>query len=472
MLDLLIYDGIVITMSGKGAGMITNGAVGIKGSEIVCVGDSELIKRQYNAKRKINAKGKAIMPGFVNTHTHSASTLNRGVLADIELYLEQGLAGFLETATIGNLIASTKLHILEGIKRGITTFCDNTVMLEEVAPVYELMGARTRISSCVREMSWDFKDMLDGVYTFDRSFAEDGIKDTIKALDKYGTDPNDRISCMVSPQALDYVSEELMIEFREIAKKHKAMIHMHLAQTEFEITQCKKRYGLTPVGVLEKMGLLNSNTLAAHLVFNTHEDNLKAAEAGLNMAFCPCSFGPKGQIPPAPEYVAAGGIVGIGTDEASFNCVSMMDEMKSAVMLAGVNSAATKSPILPAWKILRMSTVEAAQAVGLKDQVGSLVPGKKADIIMLDLSATNFSPLLISPLSNIVQNIIYSSTGNEVETVIIDGKIIMEGRKVLTIDEKSVLQEAQKEADIASKAAYEYYKKLDESEVLEQQKYY
>ncbi|MDR2089854.1 MAG: amidohydrolase family protein [Clostridiales Family XIII bacterium] len=416
----------------------------------------------------MDAGGKIVMPGFVNTHTHSYyGIMARGILTEITLFLEQGLAGYMTAMSAEKSTINTSMHVLEGIKRGTTTFCDNGTYTNHVAKVYEQCGVRARLSESIREMSWDYRDQLGEVYTFDRKYAGDSFAVMHELLDKYGTDPNDRISAMVSFQALDFVSEETVIEIRELAKKRNAMIHTHLAQSRFEIEQVEKRYGVRPVEAFERLGLLNGNTLAAHLVYNLPEENKKAAESGLKMAYCPYTFGRKGLTPPAAQFVHYGGTVGIGSDEACYTCVNPISDMKSAHVSANVDAVLHDLPKVPLYRLLRMHTVEAAQAIGLGAQTGSLEPGKKADVILLGLHAVNMQPVLISPLTNIPQNIIVAATGTEVETVLVDGKTIMENGVVKTMDENKIIGDLQKLGQEAMETARAYYEKLPSSEVLD-----
>ena len=473
-LDLLIQDGVVLTMTGRATGMISNGAVGIKGNSIVCVGDSHSIKKEYRAERVIEAKGKVIMPGMINVHTHSIGILNKGIVVDIEHLLTEGLPGYLKSFTPENKIWNVRLHLLEGIKNGMTTICDSSMDLGTLGHIHDEVGIRARLSNNIREMDWFYHDQLGEEYRFDRKYAEAAIKDTVTILERYGTNPEERISCMVCFQALDYVSRELVLEIKELARKHSAMLHIHLAQRRHEVEQVVRYYGKRPVEVLDDFGLLNSNTLAAHMTYNTFEENMKAARAGVNLAFCPTSWADEDVIPPAAEFVSVGGTVGLGTDSGTFSGVNMFDQLKVGTTLASHSAVAHAHgiPRIPAWKILRMATIEGAQAIGIDKQTGSLEPGKRADIILLDLGSLSLTPTLIEPMTNIVQNIAYSGTGNEVETVIVDGKMIMENRKVLTMDEQLVLSEAQKQAQTATEAAYKFYKNLPSSEVLEQQSFY
>jgi len=269
---------------------------------------------------------------------------------------------------------------------------------------------------------------------------------------------------------LDYNSGELVIEVREMALKHHAMLHTHLAQSPFEVRQCELRYGKRPLAVLEQFGLLNRNTLAAHLVYNTSEENRLAAQSGLRMCYCPNSFTLAGGIPPAAEYLHYGGTVGIGSDECTYNCVNPFVDMRSAMIRGNIGARLANVPPITLFNIFRMSTIEAAKVIGMERYIGSLEPGKKADLVIFDPNAINMVPVLISPMSNIIQNMIIAATGTEVDTVIIDGLIVMEKRKMLTVDEAAVISDAQKFGQLASENAYQYYRSLPDSEVLKLQK--
>lgn len=473
MLDLIIKNGILLSMAGGKAGIIPHGAIGIRDDQIICVDESLTLEKLYTAKRVIDAEGKFILPGFVNAHTHSSLGIGKGILTGLRYYLEQGLAGYIEPGNIETTMAGARMHILEGLKQGFTTFCDNNSNMDKIAAIYEEFGARARISEMVREMPWDYRGKLEEIYSFDRKYAEPQLKATYRLLDRYGTDPADRISVMVSFQGLDYNSEELVLEIKELAARHKTMIHTHLAQSPFEVRQCEMRYGKRPVAVMDQLGLLNQNTLAAHMVYNTSEENKLAARNGLRMCYCPNSFTLAGGIPPAAEYLHFGGTVGIGSDECTYNCVNPFVEMRSALIRGNIGARLASVPPIKLFSIFRMATIESAKVIGMDQHIGSLEPGKKADVVIFDQHTVNMVPILVSPMSNVIQNMIIAATGSEVETVVIGGRIIMEKRKMLAIDEPAVIGDAQKFGQLAAEAAYEYYKNLPDSEVLKlQQDYY
>jgi len=218
------------------------------------------------------------------------------------------------------------------------------------------------------------------------------------------------------------------------------------------------RYGTTTVRFLDGIGLLDGGLLAAHCHQTTDEEVALLASRGVRYVSCPSSIALiDGITPPLALYLASGGrAAALGSDQASGNnCHNMLMEMKVAALL---NKTRHRDPtVMPAWKTLRVATVEGATALGLGDQIGSLEPGKKADLIVLDLGAPHMTPVLSRPVRNIAPNIVYSARGDEVETVIIDGRVVMDGRRVLTMDEERVIAEAQEAAEeVAGRAAEDF----------------
>ena len=473
MLDIIIKNATILSMSGRGVGLIKEGAIGISGQEIKSIDDTVSLEKIHNAKRVIDAKGKIVMPGFVDAHCHSDyGIMCRGILTDLEFFLEQGLAGYQDTLDIEKQMTSCYAYLLEGIKHGVTSYGDMGAEHDRFAEIYEKVGVRGRLAEQMRELPWNMTDFLGGEYVFERKYAETSIKAMYRLLEDYGTDPNERVSAMVGFQALDYVSEDLVVELREIAKKYNAMIHTHMSQSTYECEQVESRYGVRPVDAFERLGILNENTLAAHMVYNRPDENKKAAKSGLKMAFCPCSWSEVGCTPPAAQYKYSDGIVGIGSDENAYTAVSPFFNMKSGHLSANVDAFNNNVPNVNMSEILRMHTIGSATALGIAGQVGSLEPGKKADVIIINPKQINTVPVLLEPLTNIPQNIVSTTDGNQVETVIVDGKIIMDERKVKTIDEQKIIDEVQTMAQEAAENAAEYYAQLPDSEVLNRQRWF
>lgn len=426
MLDLIIKNGILLTMAGGKAGILYNGAIGIKGSRIEYIGSSAEICAKQPAKETIDAEGKIVMPGFVNGHTHSTTGLAKGILVNIQYYLEQGLAGYNEGITPESQIASSKMHILNGIRHGITTYNDTNFGSNVIAKVHEQFGTRCRISELIRELPWDVRH-VEGMYKFQRSYAEPYLAASKELLEKYGTDPENRVSAMVAFQGLDYCSEELILEIRDLAQKHDAMIHTHIAQADSEMNQCRLRWGKRPVQILDELGMLNNRTLGGHMTCQPREDTVLAASRGVVLMSTPTSYQYDGyQLSPIAAYLTEGGVVALGTDECAYSMVNPFTEMRVAMYHANIGRMTTggMDNLVTAFKTLQMMTIDSAKAIGLGDQVGSLEVGKKADIIIFNPNTITMIPILKHPLVNFVNNLVTAATGDEVETVIIDGKII------------------------------------------------
>jgi 5-methylthioadenosine/S-adenosylhomocysteine deaminase len=238
-----------------------------------------------------------------------------------------------------------------------------------------------------------------------------------------------------------------LLQVKQIADREDLMIHMHVAQGDREIDQMLQRYGQRTPSFLDQLGFLDDQLLAVHLTEATDDEAAFIARRGASMALCSGSIGIiDGIVPPAHAFRAAGGLVALGSDQASGNnCSNIFNEMRLTALF---NKIKFRDPtVMPAWQVLRMATVEAARAIGLGDEVGSLEPGKQADLIVVDLRAPNLSPVLEAPVRNIVPNLIYAASGHEVSIVMVAGRILMRDRKLLTMDEDAVRAEAQAQAE-------------------------
>ncbi|MFW6082856.1 MAG: amidohydrolase family protein, partial [Chloroflexota bacterium] len=256
-----------------------------------------------------------------------------------------------------------------------------------------------------------------------------------------------RISVMLGPQAPDMLPRDQLLQVKSLADREGLMIHMHVAQGDREIEQMVKRYGSRTPAYLDELGYLDSQLLAVHLTEATDEEATLIARRGARMVVCSGSIGIiDGIVPPVHIFRSAGGIATLGSDQASGNnCNNVFNEMKLTTLF---NKIRFRDPIImPAWDVLRMATIEGAQAIGLGDEIGSLEVGKQADLILVDLSAPNLSPVLDAPIRNIVPNLVYAASGHEVQTVMVAGRVLMRDRQLLSADESSIRADAQAEAE-------------------------
>jgi len=448
MTDILIKNGFVITMEGSGAGVIEKGAVAVKGSVIEDVGPTDELEKKYRAHRVFDAEGKAVMPGLIDAHIHTSLALLRGIAQDTNNWLQKGIGPFKPHFTKDEIVKGSMMNILEGIKAGTTTFCDYDNPMTEIAENYLRIGARARIASMINELPPDLHKLEIGeLYPFDASCGENMLMENIKLIEEWHGRGNGRITCVFGPQGPDMLSRELLLEIKHLAEKYDTKIYLHVAQGDREIDQMIKRYGRRSVEFLDEIGYLNERLVAIHLTEATKEEAQLMAKRGASMVHCPGSIGIiDGLVPPVLEFLDAGGTAALGSDQApGNNCSNMFNEMKFAAILNKVKMG--DPTVMPAWKVMRMATIEGAKAIGLENEIGSLRPGKKADIIIVNMSEPGLCPVITRPVRNIVPNLVYSARGHEVETVIIDGNIVMENRKVLTVNEKEVMYRAQKAAE-------------------------
>lgn len=445
MLDIIIHGGYVVTMEGKGTGVIHNGAVGIKGNKIETVGSAEEVLRHYKAHRYVDAKGKAVLPGFVDVHMHTSNAIVRGMSQDLPAsdWMFKGILPMLSVASPDDLAKGSMVNILEALKAGTTTFCDFDVPMLSLAPNYERVRVRAVLSNMINELPVDVSVVEHGVeYPLDAAIGQQKLEDNTALIEQYHQSNGGRITCRYGPQAADMCSVELLKEIKNLADRKGVYINMHVTQSEEEIVQCMLRTGKRPVALLEELGYLNDRLLAAHMTNANLQEVEQVARSGAALCLCSNSISIiSGELPPAQEFLRFGGKVGLGTDQApGNNCNMMFNEMKVTALLHKYKNK--NATVFPAWKVLRMATIEAAQALGMEQSIGSLRAGKLADLIIVDLQVPHLSPILESPVCNIVPNLVYAARGGEVETVIVDGQFVVEGHKVLTVDEREAVAQA------------------------------
>lgn len=443
MLDKLIHNGIVVTMRGDGLGIIEDGCVGLKDNKIEVVGKSTEIKEDYDAERYIDAERKLVLPGLIDAHIHTGIAILRGLSQDISNWMEKGLWPFMQALEDDEIIKGSKANIIEGVKAGTTTFCDYDTPMNEIVKNHAEIGTRARVASTVNELPPDMSDVEVGeLYPLDKSIGKNKLEKNKKLIKEWDGEKNGRISCLLGPQGPDMLSKELLLEVKELAKKYDTMIHMHVAQGDREINQMVKRYEKRSIPYLDEIDYLDERLMAVHLTEATEKETQLLAERGASMILCSGSIGIiDGIIPPMAEFLEVSDKAALGSDQApGNNCNNMFNEMKFTSIL---NKCKTTNPeAFPAWKVLRLATIEAAKAIGLEDDIGSIEKGKKADLILVNLDEPSMAPIIKKPIRNIIPNLVYSARGNEVDTVIIDGDIVMENRELKTVDEKNVIMRA------------------------------
>ena len=461
MNSILIKHGYIITMKGEGTHVIEDGALAIEQDRIVSVGTTKEVTQEYSGEFVIDASGQAILPGLIDCHIHSTLSLLRGLGQDVAEteWMFGTIAPFRKHFTKEDEIIGSKLCVLEAMKTGTTCFGDyGTYMPDLAQEVYEPFGVRANLCSTINELSPGRRDITK-LFQFEPSVGETKLKEGLNLIDKWHGSADGRITCLFGPHAPDMLSKELLLYIKELAQERRLSMHMHVAQSwGREHKQVFERYGKSPVRFLEEIGYLSPQLIAAHCHATTPEELKLLAQSGTRMIGCPGSICLiDGIVPPLWDYISAGGTAALGSDQSPPDGNRMLDQMRYAAISNKIKHQ--DATVLPAWKILRMATIEAAKCLRLDHQIGSLESGKKADVILLDLNQPHFIPNVRVPVRNLIPNIVYQANGSEVTNVIVDGKIIIENRLVKTIDEAKILQKAQRAAEeLAEKATDDFIK--------------
>ena len=424
--DLLVAGGTVVTMDSSKR-VIEDGAVAIRKDEIIAVGKREELANRYEATRTIDAHGRIIMPGLINAHAHAAMSLFRGIADDLSL--DDWLRKYIFPAEARNVTPDfvawgTRLGILEMLQGGITDYADMYYFEDEVARVTKEAGMR----GVLGETIIDFPAP-------DNKTPEAAFGYTQKYLDHWKNDP--LIVAAVAPHSIYTCSEKTLQDSAALARKNNAPILIHIAEAPFELEQSRAKHGLTPVAYLGKIGVLGPDVLGAHCIWVDAADIATLAHYGVGCAHNPSSnMKTAAGVMPVIEMREAGVPVGLATDgAASDNNQDLFEEMDLATKLQKISRMDPRA--LPAQQVVEMATIEGARALHLQKQIGSLEPDKKADLIIVDANAPHATPMY-----NVYSEIVFALKASDVRTVIIAGRVIMEERKMLTLNEDEILQRA------------------------------
>ncbi|MFP8956261.1 amidohydrolase family protein [Natrialbaceae archaeon A-CW3] len=458
-MDLAIVDTLALTMADDRLDVLEDATIGIDDGEIVYVGPSNGFDGEPD--RTINGSGHLTLPGLVNVHTHLGLTLCRGGAQDVpEIeWMNRALGPLVEHATAEDHVVGARLGGLEALRSGVTTVGEYAADVEQlVGRSLEPLGLRVVATETINAVADSAADLgPDDAYPLDEAAGEAALERNEALFETY-TD-HDRVSCLYGPQALDMVPRSLLETIRERAESHDRGIHMHVAQGDRERRQIEARYGsgATTVGVLEELGLVSDRLLAAHLHGATANERERLAAAGVRMAANPSSIAAiDGVTPPLCAYREYGGVAGIGTDQApGTGGHDLLRELRTASLLSKTDRGDPTA--FPAWAALRVGTIDGARALGIDDRVGSLEAGKRADIVCYDLEHPAVAPTVSRPLHTAVPNLVYGASGGLADTVIVDGEVVLEDGSVTTVEEASVLEEANERAtDLFERAATDW----------------
>jgi 5-methylthioadenosine/S-adenosylhomocysteine deaminase len=415
--SLLLTAAWVLTMNQEDE-VFAPGAVAVRDSHLVAVGPQEELAGRFTAKRVLEYPQGLILPGLINAHTHAAMALFRGLADDLPLedWLNSHIFPAERHLDYDFVYWGTRLAVAEMLLSGTTTFCDMYLFTDSVAQA----AVDTGIRAVVGEVLYDFPSPNYGS-------PENGLKFTEELCRAYQGHPRVRVA--VQPHAVYTCSPDLLEKSMAVADRYRTRWIIHLAETAREVADCLEHYGATPVGHLHRLGLLKGNTVADHAVALTDTDMDLLAASGAGVAHCPESnMKLASGIAPVTDLLARGVPVGLGTDGcASNNNLDMLSELDTAAKLAKVRGLDPTA--LPAREALALATRQGARVLGLEDEVGRLAPGLKADLVVIDLDQPHLTPMY-DPYSHLV----YAATGADVQTVVVDGRVLVEDRQLLALD--------------------------------------
>ena len=419
MADIIIKNGYILTMD-PAQDDIKRGVVVIDNGIITQVAGST----HETADTVIDARGGIVMPGLVNTHTHAGMTLFRGYADDLTLsdWLENHIWPAEAQLTDDDLYIGTKLACLEMIRSGTTAFVDMYIHMDSVARAVEESGMRAALSYGMIDLG-------------DETRAISELKEGRRFVREWNGRADGRITTMYGPHAPHTCSRDFLGLVREYAFDDNAKIHIHILETEDELNQMKKQFGMCSVNMLDELGFLGSDVIAAHCIWLSDGDIDILNKHGVNVSHNPVSnMKLASGISPVPKMLARGMNVSLGTDGcASNNNLNMFEEMKTAALLHKVD---TSDPtVMPARQVLGMATVNGARAMGTNS--GMLKVGCMADVIIVDVNKPH-----LTPIYNVASHLVYSASGSDVRTTIVNGNVLMNDYKVLSMDEQKVMEDA------------------------------
>ncbi|PYT63052.1 MAG: amidohydrolase [Acidobacteria bacterium] len=412
--------------------IIENGVVAGRADTIIFVGTESDFTLRYRkgvtAKQTIDARGKLVLPGFINGHTHVPMTLLRGLRDDVTL--DEWLRKYIFPAEAKNVTEEfvrwgTRLAAAEQIRGGVTTFADMYYFEDAIAEETKAAGMRGVLGETI----------LDFPAPDNKSNAA-MLEYTEKFLKRWQGDA--LIHAAVAPHSIYTCSQKTLQDSAALARKYSAPILIHVAEMKKELDDSRAQNGTTPVQHLDKLGILGPDIVAAHCIFVDETDRRILAQRQVGCVHNPSSnMMLASGVAPVTEERAAGVAVGLGTDgpAGSNNDLDLMEEMDLAAKLQKITKMDPRA--LGAKAVVEMATIEGARALHMEKEIGSLEPGKKADLILIGLDAPNAVPLY-----DIYSQLAYALKGSDVETVIIGGRAVMRDRKLLTLDEPMILAKA------------------------------
>lgn len=437
MTDTLITDAVILT-GDDDRSVIEHGAIAVIGNRIAAVGPSSDLESAYPHLERFSARGLAVLPGFINAHTHTALTVLRGTVEDWD---GNAVYGYMSPVSYEmsdeERAIMVQLGCLEAIRSGCATLVDPFRHLPSYVDAMAATGLRLWVSENCADINT--LKIRKGDYSVDRDFGQVFLDRTVRGIEAYHGTHNDRLRVQIAAHAPDNCSPWMLDQLLQLARKHGLTRTVHLAQSVEEIDAVKAAYGLTPAEYLDRESFLGPDLVGAHWTYCTASDVALLASRGTQMVHCPANSSRRGPHTAPVGLIRDAGInIAIGTDNMTED---MFHALKIGLILhRGGRGRAKEGGVDPQPQaLLDGITRNAARSVGALDEIGSIEVGKKADLTIIDLNVPAMRPVI-----RLVPNIVHYGHPGIVHSVMTDGTFLMRGRKVLAVDEELLLRESQK----------------------------
>jgi 5-methylthioadenosine/S-adenosylhomocysteine deaminase len=433
----LILKGVTLLTCDAANRVMERSALAVKEGRLAYVGPEAGLPQATSAVRLIDLPGRVVTPGFVNVHTHAILTMVRGVAEDL---------GFAPAYTPGiphghdvtpeEAIALARLGALEALLFGSTLINDTYVHADvTLGPMADL---GLRVYSCGRIHDADFSLIGEGRWEYHDDVGERTLQEALALFEKWHGKRNGRVGVQLAAHAPDTCSDRLLCKIREASKAYGLRVNTHLSQSKKENEQVRVRSGKTPTELLEDVGLLDEYLTAAHCIHLTDSDAARLGRSGMTVAHVPKGNATGGAIAPTVKLRREGAHIALGTDNMH---ADMVEVMRWALAIGRIQ----EGKVGDAWQpshVLRMATIEGARAMGLNDELGSLEVGKKADFVVFDFRRPHLTPCI-----NPVANLVHVAQGRDVEIVVVDGQIVVEGGEPVYGSRETIIREGQSAVD-------------------------
>lgn len=437
--DWIITNATVVSLEG-GDGVIEDAAVAVENGLISEVGPSAEVETRYPHLEKIDGRGKAVVPGFINSHTHTVLLVLRGTVEDMS---GDAIFGYMTpisfAMTDDERRALARLGCLEAIRSGSTTLVEPFRFIPGYADGMIETGLRLYFGESATD-ALTLK-IRQGVYEFDKGFGQEFLDRNIEMIDRFHDTHDGRVQCQISAHAPDICSPWMLRELNDLARKHDLKRTVHLSQSPKEVAQVKDAHGMTSAEYLDANDWLGPDVVGAHWTFCTHDDVQLLAERGVHMAHCPANSSRRGPHKAlSRDIIDAGVNIVLGTD-------NMTEDMFQAMRIGTiVHRGAGGGGVDPGpLHALQAATINGAKALGRTHDLGTLAPGKRADITVLDLNNPSMAPVI-----NLVSSIVHYGHPGVVSAVAVEGRFLMKDGKIICMNEAEVVAEAQE----ATRAAW------------------